>query len=130
MEQNTQTGKKRSRARRKRRAPRRVPLSVVLAAVFVVLATGSMLNRRAEQEAKEAQARLTNARYEMQKLEMRRSELSEQIKLAETDDFIASQARTKYGYLADGEIRFVIANPSVLWGPEGPPPEFRNTQQP
>ena len=130
MEQNTQTGKKRSRARRKRRAPRRVPLSVVLAAVFVVLATGSMLNRRAEQEAKEAQARLTNARYEMQKLEMRRSELSEQIKLAETDDFIASQARTKYGYLADGEIRFVITNPSVLWGPEGPPPEFRNTPKP
>lgn len=130
MEQNTQTGKKRSRARRKRRAPRRVPLSVVLAAVFVVLATGSMLNRRAEQEAKEAQARLTNARYEMQKLEMRRSELSEQIKLAETDDFIASQARTKYGYLADGEIRFVITNPSVLWGPEGPPPEFRNIPQP
>ena len=40
--------------------------------------------------------------------------LSEQVRLAETDQFIASEARTKYGYLFPGEIRFVVTNPEVL----------------
>jgi hypothetical protein len=32
--------------------------------------------------------------------------------------------------LADGEIRFVVSNPEVLWGPEGPPPEFLEQNEP
>ena len=40
--------------------------------------------------------------------------LSEQVRLAETVQFIASEARTKYGYLFPGEIRFVVTNPEVL----------------
>lgn len=125
MEQRTQQQKKRKSARRQRRRARRVPLVAVLAAVFVVLATGSMLNKKAEQEVKTRQAQLANARYEMELLKKRRDELKNQLAQAATDDFIATEARTKYGYLSDGEIRFVVTNPSVLWGPEGPPPEFQ-----
>lgn len=128
MEQKMQERKKRKGARRMRRRKRRVPLVAVAAAVFVVLATGSMLNRRAEQQVREAEAQLANARYEMDMLQKRRDELKNQLAQAATDDFIASEARTKYGYLADGEIRFIVTNPSVLWGPEGPPPEFQNRQ--
>ena len=40
--------------------------------------------------------------------------LTEQVRLASTDQFIASEARTKYGYLFPGEIRFVVTNPEVL----------------
>ncbi len=125
MEQKMQERKKRRGARRMRRRARRVPLVMVCAAVFVVLATGSMLNRRAERQVQDAQAQLANARYEMEMLQKRRDELKNQLDQAATDDFIATEARTKYGYLADGEIRFIVTNPSVLWGPEGPPPEFQ-----
>ena len=40
--------------------------------------------------------------------------LQEQVRLAATDQFIANEARTKYGYLFPGEIRFVVLNPEVL----------------
>lgn len=46
--------------------------------------------------------------------------LSEQVRLAETDQFIATEARTKYGYLFPGEIRFVVTNPEVLGLPPRP----------
>ena len=50
--------------------------------------------------------------------------LQEQVRLAATDQFIANEARTKYGYLFPGEIRFVVINPEVLGLPprqEQPP---------
>ena len=46
--------------------------------------------------------------------------LTEQVRLAETDQFIATEARTKYGYLFPGEIRFVVTNPEVLGLPPRP----------
>ena len=52
--------------------------------------------------------------------------LKDQLQRAESDAYIANIARTEYGYIAPGEIRFVITNPSVLWGEEGPPEEFKN----
>lgn len=49
--------------------------------------------------------------------------LSEQVRLAGTDQFIANEARTKYGYLFPGEIRFVVQNPEVLGLPPREDPE-------
>ena len=46
--------------------------------------------------------------------------LQEQVRLASTDQFIANEARTKYGYLFPGEIRFVVTNPEVLGLPTRP----------
>jgi hypothetical protein len=40
--------------------------------------------------------------------------LSNQVRLAKTDQYIITEARTKYGYLFPGEIRFVVTNPEVL----------------
>ncbi len=51
--------------------------------------------------------------------------LSEQVRLASTDQFIASEARTKYGYLFPGEIRFVVTNPEVL----GLPPQQQSPKE-
>lgn len=52
--------------------------------------------------------------------------MAEQVRLAQTDQFIANEARTKYGYLFPGEIRFVVQNPEVLGlptrAPEASPP--------
>ncbi|NLB38356.1 MAG: hypothetical protein GX810_03790, partial [Clostridiales bacterium] len=52
------------------------------------------------------------------------SELSQKLQLTTRDDFIANEARTKYGYLSPGEIRYVVTNPEVLWDNYTvPPPE-------
>lgn len=40
--------------------------------------------------------------------------LEAKVRVAQTDQFIASEARTKYGYLFPGEIRFVVLNPEAL----------------
>jgi len=47
--------------------------------------------------------------------------MAEQVRLAQTDQFIANEARTKYGYLFPGEIRFVVQNPEVLGLPTRAP---------
>ena len=40
--------------------------------------------------------------------------LSEKVRLAASDSFIANEARTQYGYIFPGEIRFVVTDPEVL----------------
>lgn len=131
MEKEQPTKQKRKSGRAKRqRFLRRVPLVAVIAALFVIIAVGSMLNRRMDTANQLLEMQLANARYELDMQNKRRMDLSNQIRSASTDDFIASEARTKYGFLADGEIRFVISNPEVLWGPEGPPPEFSSANEP
>jgi len=43
------------------------------------------------------------------------------VRLAASDNFIANEARTKYGYIFPGEIRFVVTNPEVLGLPAASP---------
>ncbi len=120
----------RKRARRSiRRRGRRVPLVAVIAAVFVLVAMGSMLNSKLDAQVRDREAQLANARFELDMQNKKRDDLKNMLDLAATEEFIATEARTKYGFLADGEIRFVITNPYVLWGPEGPPPEFQNKDE-
>lgn len=48
-------------------------------------------------------------------LEKEKKDLEESILLSQTDAFIENEARTKYGYLKPGEIRFEILNPDALY---------------
>lgn len=107
----------RKRARRSiRRRGRRVPLVAVIAAVFVLVAMGSMLNSKLDAQVRDREAQLANARFELDMQNKKRDDLKNMLDLAATEEFIATEARTKYGFLADGEIRFVITNSYVLWG--------------
>jgi cell division protein FtsB len=47
-------------------------------------------------------------------------DLALKLEMAGTDDFIANEARTQYGYLAPGEIRFIVTNKEALWGESSP----------
>ena len=48
--------------------------------------------------------------------------LAARVRMAQTDQFVINEARTKYGYLFPGEIRFVVVNPEAL-GIVPPPPQ-------
>ncbi len=47
-------------------------------------------------------------------LEKEAKDLEEKLRLSQTNAFIENEARTRYGYLKPGEVRFVITNPEIL----------------
>jgi cell division protein FtsB len=111
------------------RQPKRIPLSWALAILCVVFAIFAMLTQKQKQVLRLERKALNEAREEKNALEVKYYEMVSQIERAQTDEFVANEARTKYGYLADGEIRFIITNPSVLWGEEGPPEGWKNPNE-
>lgn len=103
---------------------RQVPGVAVLAAMLVILAVFGAVNIGLNRSISKLQGMVEEGGALVALKQKEASELADQVKLAATDEFIANEARTRYGYLAPGEIRFVVTNPEVLWGEEGPPPEF------
>lgn len=92
----------------------RVPWYVLAVAFCAILLMGWLLAGRID-------VRLTRLRVavgETSDLVFQKEQeilhLSNQVRLAKTDQYIISEARTKYGYLFPGEIRFVVTNPEVL----------------
>ena len=111
---------------KRHRAPRRVPLIWAAAALAVLIALFMMLDAKQRHLVVMRAEELARAKEMKTALEVRQNEMIRNIERAQTDEFVANEARTRYGYLSDGEIRFVITNPSVLWGPEGPPEGWVN----
>ncbi len=109
--------------------PRRIrytTLFVVLAVIGVTfIATNnhiqSSMQRMAKQESQD-RIRLSDVQNEKLKLE---AELS----VAGTDSYIENQARTRYGYLKPGELRFVITNPEALYSSGAETPRLEVVQE-
>ncbi len=93
---------------------KRVPVVVVVAFAFLIVAVGSMVIRRIDWSIGRLKNIVAEAEYTLALQQKEVSELASKLQLSETDDFIASEARTKYGYLAEGEIRFIVLNPEAL----------------
>ena len=88
-------------------------LVMLLVALFVVYyiissAMGGQMNAMLAEEQSQI--------LELQALARMGREIEMEIHNAETDAYIENEARTKYGYMRRGEIRFVITNPEVLYG--------------
>jgi cell division protein FtsB len=66
--------------------------------------------------------RLSDVQNEKLKLE---AELS----VAGTDAYIENEARTRYGYLKPGELRFVITNPEALYSSGEETPQLQVVQE-
>lgn len=106
----------------------RVPGVVVAALMFVIVAVGSMVNARLQDNVDSLRVTVVQANNAYVMEQKRVTELTEKLKLTTDDDFIANEARTRYGYLAEGEIRYVVTNPEVLWD-NGVPPVDGATDQ-
>ena len=93
-----------------------VPGLLLVTVMFMIVAVFSIINNRLDQGLSRMRGLVEEANYltSMQQKELQ--ELQQKLQLAATDDFIANEARTQYGYLSPGEIRFVVTNPEVLWG--------------
>ena len=100
----------------------RVPWYAVAAAFIAILLMGWVLAGQYEQGIRRLRVAIEEASDLVFQKERDLLRLEDRVRLAETDQFIASEARTKYGYLFPGEIRFVVTNPEVL----GLPPRTDN----
>ena len=95
---------------------KRMNLTTLLILVSAVILIGVLVINRLDADIavlKEEQADLHEEEIEKKQ---ERSELTNELEIAGTDDYIADKARTIYGYLYQDEIRFTITNPEVLWG--------------
>ena len=99
-----------------KRKPRRISylaffLICVLLVFFYFKASERMDRQLAalEQEAAQYQSLLDDVKAEKKAVEL-------EIAQAGTDAYIENIARTEYGFLKPGEIRFEITNPEVLFG--------------
>lgn len=100
-------------------ARKRMPVFVMAVCCCAILIMGWVVAANIDQEIQVLYDQLDLANDLVFEQEREILKLSEQVRLASTDQFIASEARTKYGYLFPGEIRFVVTNPEVL----GLPPQ-------
>ncbi len=69
------------------------------------------------------------ARIELAQEQDKQLKLETELSIADTDAYIENQARTRFGYLKPGEIRFVITNPETLYSDSGEAPLLQVVQE-
>lgn len=99
-----------------------VPSIVVLTAMLMIVAVFSLINTRLDSGISQLRGLVEDASYLTSMKQKEVQELALKLEMAGTDDFIANEARTQYGYLAPGEIRFIVTNKEALWGEPGSSP--------
>ena len=88
----------------------RVKVMTLLVILFAATAVGILVMNRQKNDIAMLQ--------DTAKVESERSALQYELSIADTPDYIAEKARTLYGYLLPGEIRFKVTNPEALYGEE------------
>lgn len=109
--------------------PRRVrymTLFVVLAVVGIAFAAAnnhiqSSIANMAKQESQ--------SRIQLNSIQNEKLKLEAELSIAGTDAYIENEARTRYGYLKPGELRFVITNPEALYSTGGEAPNLQVVQE-
>lgn len=100
---------------------KQVPGIVLVTVLFIIVAVFTIINSHLGGEVSKLREMVQEGNRLVLDKQKEVADLANTLQLAKTDDFIANEARTRYGYLAEGEIRFVVTNPEVLWGEEGLP---------
>ncbi len=119
-EPQKKTGRKPASLRLWRLGQKRVPFYGLLIVCLAVLIMGWILSENYNRDIARLMAQIDAANEQVFAKERENLKLSEKVRLAASDSFIANEARTQYGYIFPGEIRFVVTNPEVLGLP--PPP--------
>lgn len=93
---------------------KRVPYYGLVIAFVAILLMGWIWSENYNHEIDRLKASIEMANEQVFARERENLKLDERVRLAASDNFIANEARTKYGYIFPGEIRFVVTNPEVL----------------
>ncbi len=75
---------------------------IMLSVFFAILAAVR------SSQVKRLKAESTQIHEQIKEAQAKAEELKNRLAFAETDDYIAQEARQRFGYMVDGEIRFVL----------------------
>lgn len=99
----------------------RVPLLWVICPIFVIVMIGYLWIDQIKGDISQLKITVTELNIANTLLERERDALVQEVKDAETDEYIIAKARQLYGYMMPNELLFIIKNPDALEGGEEPP---------
>lgn len=102
-----------------RKQPKRVGYGWLFAVLALVMGVYIVASNHISGQKELLISQESAARVTLSRLETERAALEREIALAGTDAYIENLARTQYGFLKPGEIRFEITNPEVLYETAG-----------
>lgn len=88
------------------------PLLAVL--VVIILVTFFVLMSRTQARRSDLEAKFNSQETELISLSEALASLNTQLARMGTDGFVENEAREKYDFIKQGEIRFVFTNPEAL----------------
>ena len=94
---------------------RRMKLFPMLVAVFVMIACTIITLNRLDTDIAALEDVAQETKLRQLALESEQSAMRQELALKDTDSYIMEKARTLYGYLMPGEIRFEVSNPDSLY---------------
>lgn len=94
---------------------RRMKLFPMLVAVFVMVACTIITLNRLDTDIAALEDVAQETKLRQLALESEQSAMRQELALKDTDSYIMEKARTLYGYLMPGEIRFEVSNPDSLF---------------
>lgn len=89
-------------------------LFTVLVVAFVIVACGLIVLRSYDDQITVLEDTVKEKEVALRQVQSEQSELEAEIRSKDTNGYIIDKARS-LGYLMPGEIRFVVANPEVLY---------------
>lgn len=108
---------------------RRVQYLTLFLAVAVIGIAFWILNNNINTTLQKTVKDGDRARIELAQEQDKTLKLETELSIADTDAYIENQARTRFGYLKPGEIRFVITNPEALYSDSGEVPQLQVVQE-
>lgn len=93
----------------------RIRLLYVLAIGFVIAAGCIMGINRMNGEIAELEKQEESVKARKMELDREQSDMTMEVNAMDTDSYIREKAR-QLGYLAEGELYFVVENPEALYG--------------
>lgn len=94
---------------------RRMKLFPMLVAAFVMIACTIITLNRLDMDIAALEDVAQETKLRQLALESEQSAMRQELALKDTDSYIMEKARTLYGYLMPGEIRFEVSNPDSLY---------------
>lgn len=94
---------------------RRMKLFPMLVAAFVMIACTIITLNRLDTDIAALEDVAQETKLRQLALESEQSAMRQELALKDMDSYIMEKARTLYGYLMPGEIRFEVSNPDSLY---------------
>lgn len=97
-----------------KKQPARVNIGWLFLAITLVFTIYIAASSRIKSERESLSQKESAQRLQLSRLDTEKAALEKEIGMAGTDPYIENVARTRYGFLKPGEIRFEITNPEAL----------------